>query len=74
MNLGGHGTIAVIYAMKAKEKLGDKTELSIEKAGILPIKLHSHSNEELYISKKQAAPQFSRIQWLKARIGTFHRN
>lgn len=55
MNLCGHGTMAAIYALKAKGLLEDKQTLSIETlAGILPIKL-----SENQITMKQASPKFA---------------
>ncbi|MEH7545927.1 PhzF family phenazine biosynthesis protein [Neobacillus vireti] len=55
MNLCGHGTMAMVYALKTSGQLGDKTDMTIEtKAGILPIKI----NEQSFITMKQAAPQF----------------
>jgi PhzF family phenazine biosynthesis protein len=60
INLCGHATMATIYALKEKGFLGDKTNLLIEtKAGILPIRLHS--NNELYITMKQATPKFEQF-------------
>ncbi|WP_141433917.1 PhzF family phenazine biosynthesis isomerase [Bacillus sp. 03113] len=59
MNLCGHATMATIYALKTKGLLGDKTELKIEtKAGILPIKISSNSENEVFITMKQASPRF----------------
>lgn len=59
MNLCGHATMATIYALNRHGLLGDKTELTIETgAGILPIKLAARSNDGLYITMKQAAPEF----------------
>ena len=55
MNLCGHGTMAMVYALKANGLLGDKSDFTIEtKAGILPIKI----NEQSFITMKQAAPKF----------------
>ncbi|BBH19980.1 isomerase [Paenibacillus baekrokdamisoli] len=57
INLCGHATMATIYALKTKGLLGDKTDFTIEtKAGVLPIRLHS--KDGLYITMKQAIPQF----------------
>lgn len=59
MNLCGHATMATIYALKTKGMLADKTALTIEtKAGILPIKLHTTQENELYITMKQVHPEF----------------
>jgi PhzF family phenazine biosynthesis protein len=59
INLCGHATMATIYSLKTKGLLGDKTQLTIEtKAGILPVRLSSHLNDELYITMQQAPPQF----------------
>jgi PhzF family phenazine biosynthesis protein len=57
INLCGHATMATIYALKTKGLLGNKTDFTIEtKAGVLPISLIS--NEGLYITMRQATPQF----------------
>lgn len=57
INLCGHATMATIYALKTKGLLGNKTDFTIEtKAGVLPIRLIS--NEGLYITMRQATPQF----------------
>jgi PhzF family phenazine biosynthesis protein len=59
MNLCGHGTIATIAALKERGFLGDKTSITIEtKAGILPIKIISTVDNEIYIIMKQVSPQF----------------
>ena len=59
MNLCGHATMATVYALKTKGLLGDKTDITIEtKAGILPIKIDSTTENETYITMKQASPQF----------------
>ena len=59
MNLCGHATMATVYALKSKGLLGDKTKLTIEtNAGILPIKINTSVNSELFITMKQASPQF----------------
>ncbi|PGL69084.1 PhzF family phenazine biosynthesis protein [Bacillus sp. AFS055030] len=58
MDLCGHGTMAVIYALVTRGLLEFTSELTIEtKAGILPIKIH-HSNNEIYITMKQKTPEF----------------
>ncbi|MEH7351108.1 PhzF family phenazine biosynthesis protein [Gottfriedia acidiceleris] len=58
MDLCGHGTMAVIYALVTRGVIEFKSELIIEtKAGILPIKIHN-SNNEIYIMMKQKAPEF----------------
>ncbi|MFB5677398.1 PhzF family phenazine biosynthesis protein [Paenibacillus terreus] len=59
INLCGHATIASIYALKTKGLLGDKTDLTIEtKAGILPVKIAAMEKNQLYITMRQAAPEF----------------
>ncbi|MFC7391480.1 PhzF family phenazine biosynthesis isomerase [Scopulibacillus cellulosilyticus] len=59
MSLCGHATIAAIYALKTKGLLNNKCQLTIEtKAGILPIRINCHSNDQLYITMKQAMPEF----------------
>lgn len=58
MNLCGHATMAAIHALKTRGLL-DKDELMIETgAGILPIKIHTTADQELYITLKQATPTF----------------
>ncbi|XRG77467.1 PhzF family phenazine biosynthesis protein [Rossellomorea sp. GAMAL-10_SWC] len=58
MDLCGHGTMAVIYALVTRGGIEFKNELTIEtKAGILPIKIHN-SNNEIYITMKQKTPEF----------------
>ena len=59
MNLCGHATMATVFALKDQGLLKDQTELTIEtNVGILPLKLNSNPKEELFITMKQAAPQF----------------
>lgn len=66
MNLCGHATMATIYALKTKGLLGDKTDFSIEtNAGILPIKINSTADNEIYITMKQASPQFEEFKGSK---------
>ncbi|MFF3023127.1 PhzF family phenazine biosynthesis protein [Gottfriedia sp. NPDC057948] len=58
MDLCGHGTMAVIYALVTRGEFEFKSELTIEtKAGILPIKIHN-SNNEIFITMKQKTPEF----------------
>jgi PhzF family phenazine biosynthesis protein len=59
MNLCGHATMATIYALKTKGMLSGKTDLTIEtKAGILPVRMNTTEKNELYITMKQAKPEF----------------
>lgn len=59
MNLCGHGTMVTVYALKSKGLLGDKTELTIEtNAGILPIQINTSVDSEIFITMRQASPQF----------------
>ncbi|PMC34501.1 isomerase [Bacillus sp. UMB0899] len=59
MNLCGHATIATIYALRLTGVLGHKKEIMIEtRAGVLPIKIDITGENEVYITMKQAAPQF----------------
>jgi len=61
INLCGHATMATIYALTTKGLLGNKTDFTVEtKAGVLPIKLHS--NDGLYITMRQAAPEFQEFK------------
>ncbi|WP_088068717.1 PhzF family phenazine biosynthesis isomerase [Gottfriedia luciferensis] len=62
MDLCGHGTMATIYALITKDLIERKNKLTIEtKAGILPINIHS-SNNDIYITMKQKAPQFEEFK------------
>ncbi|MFY4776497.1 PhzF family phenazine biosynthesis isomerase [Metabacillus sp. RGM 3146] len=66
MNLCGHGTMATVYALKTKGLLGDKTDFTIEtRAGILPIKIKSTTESEIFITMKQASPQFEEFKGSK---------
>lgn len=66
MNLCGHATMATIHALKTRGLL-DKDELMIETgAGILPIKIHTTAGPDIYITMKQAAPQFEAFNGDKA--------
>ncbi len=66
MNLCGHATMASIYALKTKGLLGDKTNITIEtKAGILPIKINSTTDNEIYITMKQISSQFEEFRGSK---------
>lgn len=68
MNLCGHGTVAMMYALKAKGLLGDKTELNVEtKAGVLPIKI-SIDDDEIFITMQQASPQFQEFNGSKEEL------
>jgi PhzF family phenazine biosynthesis protein len=59
MNLCGHGTIATIVGLKERGFLGDKTYFTIEtNAGILPIKINKTTDYEIFVTMKQATPQF----------------
>ncbi|MEK4514870.1 PhzF family phenazine biosynthesis protein [Paenibacillus sp. FSL H8-0122] len=58
INLCGHGTMALLYALKTKGLLGDASELNIEtKAGILPVRF-TEDHDSLYMTMRQASPQF----------------
>lgn len=66
MNLCGHATMATVYALKTKGLLGDKTDFTIEtRAGILPIKIKSTIESEIFITMKQASPQFEKFNGSK---------
>ncbi|AXI09238.1 isomerase [Oceanobacillus zhaokaii] len=59
MSLCGHATMATVYALKTTGLLGDKTDFTIEtKAGVLPIKIGSTTDNKTYITMKQASPLF----------------
>ncbi len=66
MNLCGHATMATLFALKTKGLLGDKTDITIEtRAGILPIKINLTVDNEIYITMKQATPQFEKFKGSK---------
>ncbi|MFJ7826590.1 PhzF family phenazine biosynthesis isomerase [Psychrobacillus sp. NPDC096623] len=66
MNLCGHATMSTVYALKSKGLLGDKTKLTIEtNAGILPIKINTSVDSEIFITMKQASPQFKEFKGSK---------
>ncbi|ENH96046.1 hypothetical protein J416_12614 [Gracilibacillus halophilus YIM-C55.5] len=66
MNLCGHATMATVYALKSKGLLGDKKDLTIEtNAGTLPIKINTSDDGELFITMKQASPQFKEFKGSK---------
>ncbi|MFS0888745.1 PhzF family phenazine biosynthesis protein [Peribacillus frigoritolerans] len=70
MNLCGHATMATIHALKTRGLL-DKDELMIETgAGILPIKIHAAAGPDIYITMKQAAPQFEAFNGDKAGLAS----
>lgn len=59
MDLCGHATIATIYALKEKQLLKNKNEITIEtKAGILAIGMNVSHNDQIYITMQHATPQF----------------
>lgn len=68
MNLCGHGTIAMVSALKTKGLLDNKTNFTIEtKAGILPIKILS-THDEVQIPMGQATPQFQHFTGSKEKL------
>lgn len=68
VNLCGHATIAIFYALKQKGMLGNKADFTLEtKAGILPIKIND-LNSETYITMKQAAPRFLEFKGSKGEL------
>ncbi|PHD76783.1 isomerase [Bacillus sp. AFS043905] len=70
MNLCGHATMATIHALKTRGLL-DKDELMIETgAGILPIKIHATAGPDIYITMKQAPPQFEAFNGDKAGLAS----
>ncbi|QNK49070.1 PhzF family phenazine biosynthesis protein [Brevibacterium sp. PAMC23299] len=70
MNLCGHATMATIHALKTRGLL-DKDELMIETgAGILSIKIHATAGPDIYITMKQAAPQFEAFNGDKAGLAS----
>lgn len=59
MNLCGHATIATVKALSRTGFLGEKRKFTVEtKAGVLPVRIKKDSDDELYITMKQASPQF----------------
>ena len=58
-DLCGHATMASIHALKLKGLLPDKDRFTIEtKAGVLPIRVDSLSDDDFYITMQHATPQF----------------
>lgn len=65
MNLCGHGTMAVIYALKSRGII-TKDKLSIEtKAGILPISIEEDEKGLVYITMEQSSPEFEEFNGSK---------
>jgi PhzF family phenazine biosynthesis protein len=55
--------MATVYALKTNGLLGDKTDFTLEtKAGVLPIKINSTTDNDTYITMKQASPQFKEFK------------
>lgn len=66
MNLCGHATIAMIYALKTMNLLMLKKHVTIEtKVGILGIKIDLSEDNKVIITMKQAAPQFESFKGSK---------
>ncbi|SOC06433.1 PhzF family phenazine biosynthesis protein [Ureibacillus xyleni] len=62
-NLCGHATMATVCGLQTKGLLGEKREFTIEtKAGILPIKITTGSENEILITMKHASPQFEEFK------------
>lgn len=62
MNLCGHATVAALYCLKSKGRLGDINSLTIEtKAGIIPIDL-IEQDKNIRILMGQNTPQFKTYQ------------
>lgn len=60
MNLCGHATMATVFSLLSHGLLEEKREITIEtKAGILPVKIQTMSDEGVLITMRQAAPQFA---------------
>ena len=58
MDLCGHATTAIVYALKTTGGLGDKTEITIEtNAGVLPVGI-DQCGDETFVTMQQATPQF----------------
>ncbi|WP_413374918.1 PhzF family phenazine biosynthesis protein [Alkalihalobacillus sp. 1P02AB] len=70
MNLCGHGTIAILYALKTKGLLADKSELTIEtNAGILPISIQEKDGS-FFITLEHAPPKFKKFNGSYADIAS----
>lgn len=66
MNLCGHATIAMIYALKTMNLLMKKRHVTIEtKVGVLDIKVDLSEDNKVVITMKQAAPQFEAFKGSK---------
>ena len=58
MDLCGHATTAIVYALKTTGILGNKTEITIEtNAGVLPVGI-DQCGDETFVTMQQASPQF----------------
>ncbi len=63
MDLCGHGTMAIIFALKSRGLLTEKGELTIEtRAGILPIRINLLTDGTYHITMQQASPQFEEFK------------
>ena len=68
MDLCGHATTAIVYALKTTGVLGDKTEITIEtNAGVLPVGI-DQCGDETFITMQQASPQFRAFNGSKAEL------
>ncbi len=68
MDLCGHATTAIVYALKTTGKLGDKTEITIEtNAGVLPVGIDQHE-DETFIMMQQASPKFQAFDGSKTEL------
>lgn len=63
MDVCGHGTMAIIFALKSRGLLTGKDELTIEtRAGILPIRIDLLTDGTYHITMQQASPQFEEFK------------
>lgn len=63
INLCGHATMAIIYALHTKDLLDRREHITIEtKAGILDIGIMKRADEEVQITMRQAEPEFKPFQ------------
>lgn len=68
-DLCGHATMAMIFALASRGKLGGKEQLTIEtKAGILPIEVTRTQDDEWSITMKQATPKFIEFRGSKKEL------
>jgi len=63
VNLCGHATMATVFALLSHGLIEAKEEITIEtKAGVLPVRIQTKPDEEVSITMRQAATQFTAFE------------